>query len=57
VLKNRNAELKDRVFMVGVNRKQMRLYDLEEPFRVAEEVNEKRKVIPTKKATASRLLA
>lgn len=45
VLKNRDREHKDRLFMVGVDTAKMRLYDLDGPFEVAGKVEEKRKAI------------
>jgi len=49
VLKNRDAEHKDKVFMVGVNRGKMRLFDLEDPFTVGEQMNVKRGAIQERK--------
>jgi replicative DNA helicase len=50
VLKNRDGEHKDRVFMVGVDRGKMRLYDLADPLKVAEQVNVKRKAIQERRS-------
>jgi hypothetical protein len=49
VLKNRDAEHKDKVFMVGVDRGKMRLYDLADPIKIAEQVNAKRVEIKQRK--------
>jgi replicative DNA helicase len=50
VLKNRDAEHKDRKFMVGVNRSKMRLFDRDDPFKVADDMNAKREEIQKRKS-------
>jgi replicative DNA helicase len=50
VLKNRDAEMRDRVFLVGVNRAKMRLYDIDDPLQTREEIQEKRETIAKRKS-------
>jgi DnaB-like helicase C terminal domain len=50
VLKNRDAEHKDRKFMVGVDRRKMRLFDRDDPEKVAEQMNVKRGEIQMRKS-------
>ena len=57
VLKNRDAEHKDKVFMVGVDRSKMRLYDLQDPFQVAQQMNIKRQEIKTTRKSRKPLVA
>jgi replicative DNA helicase len=45
VLKNRDGEMRDRVFMVGVNRAKMRLYNIDDPLQTKEDIQEKREAI------------
>jgi replicative DNA helicase len=51
VLKNRDGEMRDRVFMVGVNRAKMRLYGIDDPLQTREEIQEKREAIAKRKST------
>jgi archaellum biogenesis ATPase FlaH len=50
VLKNRDGEMRDRVFLVGVNRAKMRLYDIDDSLHTREEVQEKREAISKRKS-------
>jgi replicative DNA helicase len=50
VLKNRDAEHKDRNFLVGVDRGKMRLFDVNDPVKVAEQMNAKRGEIQMRKS-------
>lgn len=50
VLKNRDGEMKDRVFMVGVNRAKMRLYDIDDPLQAREDMQEKREAIAKRRS-------
>ena len=42
--------MKDRVFMVGVNRAKMRLYDIDDPLQTREDIQEKREAISHRKS-------
>jgi hypothetical protein len=50
VLKNRDAEHKDRVFMVGVDRARMRLYDDADSIKALEQMNSKRSELQKRKS-------
>jgi len=50
ILKNRDGEMRDRVFMVGVNRAKMRLYDTDDPLQTKEGIQEKREAIAKRKS-------
>lgn len=50
VLKNRDGEMRDHVFLVGVNRAKMRLYDIDDPLQTQENIQEKREAISKRKS-------